>query len=182
MGERWHQQNNYRMEFSYFLGSSLLGERHNVHLKNTLLLNFGIKKEEVMLQWRSSSSAGHWPAWRGSRETGYSRQLQLKKDQQDLQKAAAKTQRDKELSLIIIQQLKGKLSADKAPRKKKNEIMALALALQTEIFCEKDTIKSGSVRERTSEDERESSKNSSSICHFSSFLCFQFGSWQSSVA
>lgn len=48
--------------------------------------------------------------------------------------------------------------------------MALALALQTEIFCEKDTIKSGSARERTSEDERESSKNSSSICHFSSFL------------
>lgn len=60
--------------------------------------------------------------------------------------------------------------------------MALALALQTEIFCEKDTIKSGSVRERTSEDERQSSKNSSSSCHFPSSAFFrEFGSWQSSV-
>lgn len=59
--------------------------------------------------------------------------------------------------LVEIQQLKEKLSADKVPRikKKKNEIMALELALQKEMCCEKDTIKSRSARERTTEDERE---------------------------
>lgn len=35
-------------------------------------------------------------------------QLQLRKDQQDLQEEAAKKQRDKEVSLVIIQQLKEK--------------------------------------------------------------------------
>lgn len=75
-------------------------------------------------------------------------QLQLKKDQQDL---------EEEVFLVDIQQLKEKLSADKAPRIKKiYEIMALELALRKEICCEKGTIKSRSARERT-EDERESS-------------------------
>lgn len=35
-------------------------------------------------------------------------QLQLRKDQQDLQEEAAKKQRDEEVSLVIIQQLKEK--------------------------------------------------------------------------
>lgn len=73
--------------------------------------------------------------------------------------------------LVEIQQLKEKLSADKVPRIKKNEIMALELALQKEMCCEKDTIKSRSARERTTEDERERESSGEDSKNFHLRVC-----------
>lgn len=108
------------MEFSYFLGSPLPGERHNVHLKNTLLLNFGIKKEEVICSSEEVAAVQGTDLHEEAAERrATAASFSSKKINRTCRKQLPKTQRDKELSLIIIQQLKGKLSADKAPRIKK---------------------------------------------------------------
>lgn len=86
--------------------------------QKTLLVNTRTKKEELncfsgealAVQSTSGAKRGGLTQYEDGLQSPPRLELRLRKDQQDLHEAAAKTQRDKELSLIIIQQLKAKNS------------------------------------------------------------------------